>query len=129
MSTTVPADVRELETATEALIALLDHLETATDTEAGLDTLVQTVPCCVEVAGLLATLAGRLGTLARSLVDMSHGRSVHRAAEETMADVAADLATMRSLLHRVTLVAAPTLTDLRRIPANRTAGGGTALDG
>jgi hypothetical protein len=37
---------------------------------------------------------------------------------EMMADIAADLSTMRSLLHRVTLVAAPPLADLRRIPAS-----------
>lgn len=119
MTTSVRSDIHELETATTALITLLDHIETTTDADADIDTLVQTVPCCVEVAGLLATLAGRLGTLAMSLVDMSHGRHLHRAAEETMADVAADLSTMRSLLHRVTLVAAPTLTDLRSIPAQR----------
>lgn len=116
MSASVRPDVHELEVATDALITLLDHMETTAHGDADIDTLVQTVPCCVEVAGLLATLAGRLGALAMSLVDMSHGRHIHRAAEETMADVAADLSTMRSLLHRVTLVAAPTLTDLRAIP-------------
>lgn len=115
MPASARTDVHELEAATEALITLLDHIGTAADDEADVDMLVQTVPCCVEVAGLLAALAGRLGTLATSLVDMSRGEPEQRAAEEMMADVAADLSTMRSLLHRVTLVAAPTLADPRHI--------------
>lgn len=121
MSETMPGPVRtgvhELEIATEALITLLDHIETTADNQSDIDMLVQVVPCCVEITGLLAALAGRLGALALSLVDMSGGRSAQRAAEERMADIAADLGTMRSLLHRVTLVAAPALADLRQIPA------------
>jgi hypothetical protein len=117
MSASVRTDVHELEIATEALTALLDHIETTADGGADVDTLAQTVPCCVRIAGLLAALAGRLGTLTTSLVDMSRGEPAQRAAEETMADVAADLSTMRDLLHSVTLVAAPTLVDLRHITA------------
>lgn len=121
MPTSVRTDVHEVEMATVALITLLDHIHTTAESEADVDTLVQAVPCCVEVASQLAALAGRLGTLATSLVDMSSdmsgGAPTQHAAEETMADVAADLRTMRSLLHRVTLVAAPTLEDLRHLPA------------
>lgn len=113
----VHADVHELEVATEALITLLDHVGTTADQPSDVDVLVHVVPCCVEVTGLLAALAGRLGTLATSLVDMSGGGPRRLAGEEMMADIAADLSTMRSLLHRVTLVAAPTLADLRQIPA------------
>lgn len=115
MPVSVRTDVHELEIATGALITLLDHVETTAGSRSDVDVLVQAVPCCVEVAGLLAALAGRLGALAMSLVDLSS----RPAAEEMMADIAADLSTMRSLLHRVTLVAAPTLADLRRIPPAR----------
>jgi hypothetical protein len=121
MSETMPGSLRsgvhELEIATEALITLLDHVETTADSQSDVDMLVQVVPCCVEITGLLAALAGRLGGLAMSLVDMSGGKPTQPAAEDMMADIAADLSTMRSLLYRVTLVAAPALADLRQIPA------------
>lgn len=64
-----------------------------------LDMLATAVPGCVRVTGLLASLAATLGEHAR---------------ESEHPDVAADLATMRSLLHRATLVAAPAIADLRR---------------
>lgn len=111
------SDAHELRTATEALTTLLADIETTADRAADIDALARTVPCCVEAAGLLSALAGRLGALATALVDMSHDRRVHRAAEETMAEVAADLTTMRGLLHRVTAVATPAITDLRHVPA------------
>jgi hypothetical protein len=117
MAASVRSDVHELEITTEALITLLDHIGTTAHGQADVDLLVRAVPCCVEVAGLLAALAGRLGGLAASLADLSRHEHAQEAAEETMADIAADLSSMRSLLHRVTLIAAPTLADLRRIPA------------
>jgi hypothetical protein len=121
MSETMPGsvrtDVHELEIATEALITLLDHIETTADSQSDIDVLVQVMPCCVKVTGLLAALAERLAALAMSLVDMPAGRPTQRATEDMMADIAADLSAMRSLLHRVTLVAAPALADLRQIPA------------
>jgi hypothetical protein len=57
---------------------------------------------CVRVTGLLAALTGTLGEHAREPESVG------------LLDVAADLATMRSLLHRATLVAAPAVADLRR---------------
>lgn len=116
MSPPARTDVHELETATEALVTVLDRLQPTEDNHPDADLLVQALPCCVEVAGLLAALAGCLGALATSLSDMSDGAPAQRAADEMMADIAADLNTMRSLLHRATLVAAPTLADLRRLP-------------
>jgi hypothetical protein len=104
-------DVHELEIATDALVTALDNMDDA-EKRRDADVLVAAVPCCVEVAGLLAALAGRLGALALTMAGEPSG-----ATEEMMTDIAADLSTMRSLLHRVTLVAAPTLADLRRLPS------------
>jgi hypothetical protein len=120
MSETMPrsvrTDVHELETANQALITLTDHIEATTDSQSDVDTLVQVVPCCVEITDLLAVLTGRLGELAMSLVDLPGGGPTTGVTEEMMVDIAVDLETMRSLLYRATLVAAPALADLRRIP-------------
>lgn len=71
-----------------------------------LDLLAGAVPGCVRVTGLLASLTGTLAEHARE--SEAVGLS-----SVGLLDVAADLATMRSLLHRATLVAAPAIADLR----------------
>ena len=97
-------------------------------TTSRIDPLIPAVPCCVEVAGLLAVLAGRLGALSGALADLSHGRHMHRAAEETMTQAAADLSTLCRLLHRVTLVNTPAPAGLRRITPVGIHPGGPLLD-
>lgn len=104
-------DVHELEVVTDALVTALDNMDVA-ESRRDADVLAEAVPCCVEAAGLLAAFAGRLGALALTLAREPSG-----ATEGMMTDIAADLGTIRSLLHRVTLVAAPTLADLRRLPS------------
>ena len=103
----------ELAAATRALTAALDTIEDAAIRRPDVRVLADAAPGCVRLAGLLATLAGSLGALAQTLVD---GTPTEVPVTVVLADIAVDLATMRSLLHRATLVAAPALADLRQVP-------------
>lgn len=108
------ADVRELELeiAATALTTFLDHIVVTAEEPSDGDLLARAVPCCIQVAGLLAVLTGRLATLADALYKQP-ADGVGPAAG-LMGDISADLDTMRNLLHRATLVGAPALADLRR---------------
>jgi hypothetical protein len=114
----------ELASASRALVAALDTIESAAARRPGVDVLAEAMPGCVRVTGLVAALAGRLGQLAEALADApaADPRGPGPPAGDMMADIAADLTTMRSLLHRATLVAAPTLADLRRVQRREPAG-------
>ncbi|HEY1575272.1 MAG TPA: hypothetical protein VGG05_28340 [Pseudonocardiaceae bacterium] len=118
-----------LTAVTRALAGAIDEIEASAAKGPDIDLLARSVPTCIHLAGLLATLTGTLGSVAEgitvclpgtvvdSVVGTVVGSGVEPAPEPlgiTLLDVAADLATMRSLLHRAALVAAPAVADLRR---------------
>lgn len=109
-----PADDTGLAAVAAALCSALDAVDDAALRHPDIDTLATTVPDCVRVAGLLAALTGSLDTLATTLADRVVTDNQDPAQAVALLDVSADLATMRSLLHRATLVAAPAVADLRR---------------
>jgi hypothetical protein len=110
-------DVHDLGSAAAALAAVLVEGEATDSHRPESDMLAQAVPCCVEVADLLAAVAGSLETLALSMF-MNHRESPSQPViEQLMGDGAADLHAMPSLLRRVRLVIAPTLADPRRLAA------------
>jgi uncharacterized protein (UPF0261 family) len=119
-----------LTAVTRALSGAIDEIEAlAADGGPDIDLLARSVPTCIQLAGLLATLTGELGSMAEEItvclpgtvVDSVVGTVVSSGVAPapeplgiTLLDVAADLATMRSLLHRAALVGAPAVADLRR---------------
>lgn len=105
--------VDELAVATRALLRAIDKIENDTTPQTGLELLAQALCGCMRQAGLLAALAGALRTMA--------GNEQHAALlvgtgplALAMGEITLDLDSMRSLLRRATLVAAPALADLRR---------------
>jgi hypothetical protein len=121
-----PAGHDRLTAITQALAAAIDEIDAQAAAGPDIDLLARSVPICVHLAGLLAALTGSLGAVAEDItvclpgtvVDSVVGTVVESSAEPPLGmallDVAADLATMRSLLHRAALVAAPAVADLRR---------------
>ncbi|HEX5113905.1 MAG TPA: hypothetical protein VFW65_01775 [Pseudonocardiaceae bacterium] len=114
---------------TRALAGAIDEIEALAARGPDIDLLARSVPTCIHLAGLLASLTGALGAVAEDItvclpgtvVDSVVGTVVSSGVAPapeplgiTLLDVAADLATMRSLLHRAALVAAPAVADLRR---------------
>lgn len=117
--------VDQLAAITRALAGAVDEIETVAAQRPDIDLLARSVPTCVHLAGLLASLIGSLGAVAEDItvclpgtvVDSVVGTVAESSPEPlgmALLDVAADLATMRSLLHRAALVAAPAVADLRR---------------
>lgn len=120
-----PPNRDQLTAVTQALAMAVDEIEALAADGPDIDLLARTVPTCIQLAGLLAALTGSLGAVAEDItvclpgtvVDTVVGTVVESTPEPlgiALLDVAADLATMRSLLHRATLVAAPAVADLRR---------------
>lgn len=107
------SDDTDLSAATRALADALDAVEAATARRPDVALLSSAIPDCVRVAGMLAALTGSLGELANTLAEHAAAPLVDPTGTALL-DVAADLATMRALLHRATLVAAPAVADLRR---------------
>ena len=103
----------DLSAAALALSAAVDAVEAATARRPDVELLINAIPGCVRAAGMLAALAGSLGELANTLAEDAAAPVVDPSGTALL-DVAADLATMRALLHRATLVAAPAIADLRR---------------
>jgi hypothetical protein len=114
-----------LTAVTRALSLAIDEIDTLAAEGPDIDLLARSIPTCIHIAGLLAALAGSLGAVAEDItvclpgtvVDSIVGTVVDSSPEPlgtALLDVAADLATMRSLLHRAALVAAPAVADLRR---------------
>jgi hypothetical protein len=114
------SEVRELASASRALVTALDTIEATAVRQPDLDLLAEAVPGCVRLSGLLAALAGCLSELAHGLADASQVRVIDDVAGQStgnaLADIAVELDLMRTLLHRATLAAAPALAGLRRIP-------------
>lgn len=98
----------QLAAATRALAQAVHQLDETTSARPELTVLADAMPSCVGLAGLLAALATSLGALAKNL-------AIDAAAGPTLADIAVDLDTMHSLLHRATLVAAPSIADLNQL--------------
>jgi hypothetical protein len=101
------ADDAELTAVTRALAVAIDAIDDATVRRPDIERLASAVAGCVQLTGLLAALTGSLGALAQNLTDDVPSPEISR-------EVVTDLAAMRSLLHRATLVAAPAVADLRR---------------
>lgn len=112
--TTTDSCVDELATATGALLRALDRIENDTTRQPGPELLAQVLRGCTRQAALLAALAGSLRTIAGNA--QTAGGEPHTIA---MDEIALDLDTMRSLLRRAILVAAPALADLGRAAAAR----------
>ncbi|HEX3649598.1 MAG TPA: hypothetical protein VHV49_14325 [Pseudonocardiaceae bacterium] len=125
MPNTDAGSVDRLTAVTRALAGAVDEIEALAADKPDIDLLARSVPTCIQLAGLLAALLGSLGSVAEDItvclpgtvVDSVVGTVVESSPEPlgmALLDVAADLATMRSLLHRAALVGAPAVADLRR---------------
>lgn len=102
------SDIAELAVALRTLTLAIDRIENGATGQSGTEFLAAAVSGCVRLVGLLAALAGVLRQLAQQLADAP-------AAGQPLAEVVLDLGSMRALLHRALLVAAPALADLRNL--------------
>lgn len=126
VGTAGPDSYDRLTAVTRALAMAIDEIDALAAEGPDIDLLARSVPTCIHLAGLLAALTGSLGAVAEDItvclpgtvVDSVVGTVIESTPEPPLGiallDVAADLATMRSLLHRAALVAAPAVADLRR---------------
>lgn len=114
--TTADTCVDELAAATRALLRALDTIENDTTCQPSLPLLAEALCGCMRQAESLAALAGALRTMAgsarRAALLAGTGPLV-----TVMGEITLDLDSMRSLLRRATLVAAPALADLRQATA------------
>ena len=113
MTATMPSDA-ELTAVTRALAEAIDAIEETTMRRPDVERLASAVAGCVQLTGLLAALTGSLGELAQNLTTGPPAPLM-----DVSPDIVTDLAAMRSLLHRATLVAAPAVADLRRWQCDR----------